>query len=95
MKAPEKEETHTGQMCWQTHDLRRCKCGQNPLVCVSVCQMDKTQTLCLKELGTTRPEEILFSMSYLCLSFGSSIIIHPGTCVAVLGYSSANVPEGN
>ena len=78
------------------HDLGRCKCGQNPLVCVSMRQMDKNQgQLCPKELGTTRPEEILFAVNYLRLSFGSSIIIHPSTGAAVLGYSSANVPEGN
>jgi len=58
--------------------------------------MDKNQAqLCLKELGTTRPEETLVSVDDSCLSFGSSVLIHPGTRVAVLGYSSDNVPEGN
>lgn len=56
-------------MHWQTHDMGRCK---NPAVCLSVCQVNKNQAqLCLKELGTTRPGEVLLSVKFLCLSFGN------------------------
>lgn len=75
-------------MHWQTHDIGRYK---NPAVCLSMCQVDKNQAqLCLNELGTTRPGEVLFSVKCLRLSFGSSAVIHPDTCVAVLGCSSAH-----
>lgn len=63
---------------------------------LSMHQMEENQAqLCLKELGTSGPEEILVSVTYLCLSFGSRITLHPSPCVAVPGYSSANGPEGN
>lgn len=42
---------------------------------------NKQAQLCLKEPGSTKPEEILFS------------VVYPGNCLAVLGYSSANIPE--
>lgn len=59
--------------------------------------MDKNQAQpCLKELGTTRPEEIFFSVNYLCLSFGNSIIIHHSVvllCLAIAQPMSLKVPE--